>query len=380
MVRGRALLPVVLLLAFPSAAFPAARRVAAFDDPAGDAKGPGSYVLPASGEFQEGDFDLRRFTVSVDGDDVLIEVTLGAPIRPPEVAIREGSTPLPLDAGIFLQNVDVYVDTDSASRDGSAACIPGRRVAFADGRTWKAAVVLTPQPAAARAVTAEALGPAAARVIFPERVATRGRTIVARVPASALGGAPRPEWGWAVMVSGARWDRSYALQARLAGRGEPDAFTLPVLAVPERWAFGGAPAGDVHPRVLDVLLPAGVDQKAVLGSFDAAARTFARVPFVYGVPPPELAPVATATVAGPAAALAVADVADDLVTVSGPPAGVRPLQILRVVASDGSTVARLVVERVIDAGIVARAVEGKERIARGAVVVFDAATPSRSPP
>lgn len=368
----RQLVPIVALLALgPGLGLAASPRlVAAFDDPPGDDRGPGSYVLPTSGEFREGDFDLRRFAVSVEGDDVLLEVTLGAAVRPPEVTVREGSTPIPLDAGIYLQNVDVYLDSDPASRAGSAACIPGRRVGFADGRTWKAAIVLTPQPAAARAVTREALGAAAERVLFPERVQSRGRTLVARVPASALGGTPRPEWGWAVMISGARWDRSYALQAKLRDPGATDAFTLPVLAVPERWAFGGAPPGDAHPQVLDVLTPPGGDQKAALGSFDAAAKRFARVPFVYGVPPPPPPAVAPTPTA-----LAVADVSDDLVTVSGPPAGVRPLQIGRVLGSDGQTVARLVVERVLDAGFVARAVDGKERIGRGAAVVFDAPTP-----
>ena len=50
-----------------------------------------------------------------------------------------------------------------------------------------------------------------------------------------------------------------------------NAFTMPVLSVREAFAFGGAPEGNLHPRVVDVLLPPGVDQKAVLGSFDASA-------------------------------------------------------------------------------------------------------------
>jgi len=306
---------------------------------------------------------------------VMLEVTLGAAVRRPAVPIREGSTPLPLDAGIYLQNVDVYVDTDPASREGSAAAVPGRRITFADGQTWKAAVVLTPQPAAARAVTREALGASSDRVFFPDRVETRGRTIIARVPTSALGGAPRPEWGWAVVVSGARWDRSYDLQGRLSGRHEPDAFTMPVLAVPERWAFGGAPAGDAYPRVLDVLLPAGADQATVLGAFDASTKRFAAVPFVYGVPPP--APALVVSSSSSPATLTVADVAGDLVTVAGPSAGIGPLQILRVIGPDGETAARLVVEKVLDAGIVARAVEGNARIVRGAAVLPEAA---KAPP
>jgi hypothetical protein len=238
-------------------------------------------------------------------------------------------------------------------------------------------VILTPQPEAALAIAAEALGREVDRVHFATRLQVRGRTVVARVPASALGGAPKPEWGFAVVVSGASWERSFSLAERVRAAKEVNAFTMPVLAVPERWAFGGAPPGDLYPRVLDVLLPPGADQKAVLGSFDPATRTFARVPFVYAVAPPA-PPVADA--ARLVAALSVADVAEDVVSISGPVAGLKPLQLGSVLAPDGSTAARIVVIQLLDAGLVARVVEGKERVVRGARVVFEAPTPSPPPP
>lgn len=371
MARGPLDLLVAALLCSPLGVAAAAPRVvASLDDPAGDEQGPGSYSLPASGEFQRGDFDLRHFTVSIDGDDVLFEVTLGAPIRPPQVAIRSGSTPVPLDNGVYLQNVDIYVDTGGEA-PGFSRCVPGRRVGFAGGATWKVAVVLAPLPAAAREATVEALGKKAAdRVLFAERIQSRGRTLVARLPAAALGGPPRPEWGYAVMISGAAWDRSYAMVAKLRGADEVDALTLPVLPVAERWAFGGAPRGDLYPRVLDVLLPEGADQKAVLGSWDAATRTFARVPFVYAVKPAPPA-VAGGATQPPEPLRTVADVAGEVVSISGPPNGLKPLQLGRVVAPDGATVARIVVIQLVDGGLVARAVEGKERVERGARVVFE---------
>jgi hypothetical protein len=353
--------------------------VAAFDDPEGDAYGPGGYQPPGDGEFMDGDFDLRRFAVQIDGDDVLFQVTLGAPIRQPAVTQRTNSTELQLWNGIYLQNIDIYLDTSRAPGSGYAACIPGRRVAFADGRTWEAAVVLTPQPGPARAITRDALGDAAAHVIFPENLRARGRTVVARVPAAALGGLPAKEWGYSVHVSGARWERSFKVTDRLLGRAEADAFTMPVLGVREAWAFGGAPAGNAHPRVVDVLLPPGVDQKAVLGSFDAATGALARVPFVQIEPergPPPVAPsppaLASATApAGPAAELSVADVADGLVSLSGSARGLEPMRLGRVLGPDGATVARVVVIQVVEGGAVVRAVEGGDRIVRGARVRFD---------
>lgn len=392
-------------LAFPLPGAAAPSLVAAFDDPAGDDTGPGTYVAPGDTEFRPGDFDLRRFAVLVDGADVLLQVTLGAPIRRPSVTARTNSTELALDAGIYLQNIDVYVDTAPDDATGSDACIPGRRVAFAGGHRWKAAVVMTPQPGAAREIAAEALGPAAGRVHFAGRLAVEGRTVTARVPIAFFGAAPSRAWAWSVQVSGATWERTFSLQPRLLGGEEQNAFTMPVVGVREAWAFGGAPKGDAHPRVVDVLLPAGVDQKAVLGSFDAKASAWARVGFVVaGAAGPEVVPplssppaaagdaagtVASAPQAGalppalrpsppaPAApgavtggAWVVADVAGDVVTVSGPAAGLAPLRLGRVLAGDGGTLARVVVLHVVEGGLVARVLEARGKIERGAQVSF----------
>lgn len=397
-------LPLLLaaVLALPGAASAAPVLVASFDDPAGDASGPGTYVPPGDTEFHPGDFDLRRFAVLVDGDDVLLRVTLGAVIRRPAVTQRTNSTELPLTNGIYLQNIDVYVDTAPEDRSGFDVCIPGRRVAFAGGHTWKAAVVMTPQPGPARDITAEALGPAARKVLFAERLEVEGRTVTARVPAAFFGGLPTKAWGWSVQVSGASWERTFALQQRFLGGEEANAFTMPVQGVREAWAFGGAPKGEAHPRVVDVLLPASVDQKAILGSFDAKTGAFARVPFVVDGPggprletplPPLPSPAALAPPAaplppslrpapptGPAAvpgstALVVADVAGDMVSVSGQAAGVAPMRLGRVLGPGGETVARLVVIHVVDGGLVARVVEGRERVERGAKVSFEAEAP-----
>jgi carbohydrate-binding DOMON domain-containing protein len=196
--------------------------------------------------------------------------------------------------GITLQNLDLYLDTDPAPGAGSTACIPGRRVAFAGGRTWESAVVFTPQPGAARAITQEALGGAADRVIFVDGLQVRGRTVIARVPAALLGGPPRPTWGYSLHLSGAAWERTFALTSRLRGTRQADAFTMPVLTTPEAWAFGGGAMGEAHPRVVDVLLPQGADQKKVLGSYDEAAGAYAQVPFVVAGATPGSAVIAPA--------------------------------------------------------------------------------------
>ena len=358
----------------------APRLVAAFDDARDDAYGPGSYVPPGDTQFQPGDFDLRRLAVLVDGDDVLFEVTLGAEIRVPQDLYRLNSTPARLWNNLYLQNIDIYVDTDPTSPAGHTACVPGRRVAFAGGRTWKRAVILTPQPGLAQAVVADALPAASKKMIFPDRLQLRGRTLIARVPADQLGGLPTPAWGYSVHVSGATWERNLRVLDRLTGTVEADAFTMPILSMREAWTFGGAPDNDAFPRVVDVLLPPGVDQREVLGSYQPASGAWARVPFVYaqapGSPPPPGASPDGVPAAPQRTDFKVVDVSGTMVTVAGPVKGLQPMQLGQVLGPKGEPVARLVIVQLLDKGVVASAVDGAERIAAGAQVRFERPAPT----
>jgi hypothetical protein len=170
-----------------------------------------------------------------------------------------------------------------------------------------------------------------------------------------------------VQLSGAAWERSFEAVDRLRGKQEANAFTMPVLSVRQAWAFGGAPMGSAHPRVVDVMLPPSVDQRAVLGSFDGEKGTFAKVPFVYATPTSTPTPTSTST---PAPALTVADVSGEMVSIAGPTEGLRPWQLGRVLSEGGEAVARVVVLQVHPGGAVASAVEGKEKIRKGARVSF----------
>jgi len=375
-VRVPSKLAVVAVLTLSSLALGAERTlIASFDDPAGDANGPGSYQPPGDPDLLPGDFDLRRFAVFEEGDNVVFEVTLGESFRSPTSTQRYNSTPLNLNNNIYFQNVDIYLDTDQTPGSGYAMCIPGRRVAFADGHTWEYAVVLSPQPGPARAVAEGVLGDAARRVRFPENLQSRGKTVTARVPWSFFGGRPTKDWGYSVHVSGARWERSFSVVDRLAGRHEADAYTMPVIGVREAWAFGGAPQGKAHPWVVDVLLPPGVDQAKVLGSFDVKTGAYAQVPFVYasGVAPPPVTPTTVTATATPAPALSVADVSEGVISIRGPSKGVGVMQIGKVLGPEGTPVAKVIVTQVLEAGVVGRAVEGGDQIRPGMAVEF--ATP-----
>lgn len=375
----------------PAAAAGKAELVAAFDDAATDAHGPGSYVAPGDSEIRDGDFDLRRFEVWRDGREVVFKVTFAMPFREPGATARTSAIQLQLWNRIYLQNVDIYIDTDPGAV-GHTSCIPGRRVAFPVGQSWKKAVVLTPQPGPAQNITEAALGGDAIDVVFPKNLQTTGRTVIARVPIFDLGGAPTAAWGYSVHVSGASWERTFSAVDRIfKDKLEPNAFTMPVVPVREAWAFGGAPDGRSFPRVVDVLLPAGFDQKRVLSAWDDKSGQFARVPFVSlapsgpaaaapsgpaAAPPPSLAlPEAPAAPPPPPPPreLRVADFVDTAVTIDGDVAGIKPMMIGRVVDGSGATVARLIVGKVLDHGLLASVIDGQERLERGAAVKFDAA-------
>ena len=373
---------VLLIAVIAAAPSRATERVliAGFDDPAGDANGPGYYQPPGDTDFLPGDFDLRRFAVFEEGDKVVFEVTLGESFRVPPSTQRYNSTPLDLHNNIYLQNIDIYIDTDPTPGSGYGMCIPGRRVAFADGHTWEYAVVLTPQPGEARAVTEGVFGgEAARRVLFPQNLQTQGKTIIARIPWAFFGGRPTKDWGYSVQVSGARWERTFAVIDRLASRHEADAYTMPVIGVREAWMFGGAPQGKAHPWVVDVLLPSGMDQSKVLGSFDVKTGAYAQVPFVYGTgkaPPPVVVTGLTASTSA-APALSVVDVSGAVISMRGETRGVGVMQIGKVLGPDGTPVAKVIVSQVIEGGVVGRAVEGGDQIRPGMGVEFGTPGPGK---
>jgi hypothetical protein len=370
-----------VLLAMPGTAAP--ETIIELEDPPGDADGPGGYSPPSDSELSADDFDLRKFVVRVDGHDVIFEVTVGASIRAPGTPQRTNTTPTQLTNGIYYQNIDIYIDTDPTPGLGYDTCIPGRRVAFADGRTWERAVVLTPQPASARAVVEGALPDLAPFITFPGPLMVRGRTIIARVPVSRLGGRPATSWGWSVQLSGAAWERNFNLVERVKGSAAPDALTLPVLTTAERWAFGGSSGGRAHPQVVDIIVPVGADQHEILSRFNDDTVTFAAVPFVYGKPPPttvvQTPPPRVPEALPPSDRLTVADVSNELISIQGSVAALKPMMIGAVLGPDGATAARVVVMQLVPGGLVATALDNREKILRGATVRFAATAAPQTP-
>ncbi|MEZ4430765.1 MAG: glucodextranase DOMON-like domain-containing protein, partial [bacterium] len=262
---------------------------------------------------------------------------------------------------------DVYLDTTPGA--GFTEGIPGRRVSFAPADAWDHAIVLTPQPYKVRAVL-EGWGPPGAHVSVPADVYTQGPTAIARVPLDRLGGPPAPHWGYAIAVSGARWDETLAVVDLLTDERHLDAYTLPVHTVAENEAFGGGALGDAHTQVIDVFTPPGQRQRDALAgrAILPMNRLEARPP----TPPPlaAAAPAEAPPAAGPTPAdPTIKDILDTTVVITGAPP-TAPYRLAEVYGPDGRRAGKVVVTAIHPEFVTATIVEGLATIQRGMTVRF----------
>jgi len=384
-------LTVTLLLALAAAAGPkvgaaggssaakAAYRVA-FDDAVGDDRGPGNYVPPSGSWYTRGAFDLRRVEVRREGPDVVFEITLGAVIRRPHQVRRTSAQRIELNNGIYLQNIDIYIDTDGSPLSGTTEVVPGRNVTVAAQTPWDKAVVITPQPHLARSIMDG--WKYASRVLTPNRVTASGARVTARVHVNELG-EPAAHWGYVVMVTGALWEETFDVVGRLVGEHQRNVLTMPVLTVAEDQIFGGGELHGLQPWVIDILTPPEQRQSRILSGFDVKSKRLAAVPMVYAAPEahkaaaaaapalPSLAPRLPPGVAPGAVILRVSDKQEDMVVLQREGADVKPFTLGTVLDAEGQAVAQVVVTAVYAKFVLVTAVEGVDEINVGAAVRFD---------
>lgn len=341
------------------------------EDPVGDDHGPGRYLYPTdSFLYRRGSFDLRRFEVEVEGDVVLFHITVGEPIRRPTIAKSSNASEIRLDNNIYVQNLDIYIDTEAGR--GFTEAIPGRNVSFEPDSAWDVAIVLTPQPFAARSMLDD--WKPVRRVIFPTNVRSNGSRLTARVPLHELGSLPRPHWGYQVLLTGATWGASFDVVNRYA-LGQPiNAFTMPVTTVPETDKLGGGELSFVHPYVVDMLAPEGRTQEKILSGYDEAAKQRAVIPMVYPDATTRSAHASRAPAAPPETpgevVLTVKNVDGDQVVLERK--NLAPIEVYQMgVVMDGDReLGRVVVTSVHPAFVLTTAVEGQTELRPGFSVRF----------
>jgi hypothetical protein len=271
-------------------------------DPAGDDYGNGKLVYPLNPDYQQGDLDLLSLAAHRVENGTQFEATFARPVRTPQRRTIDAlGTQLDQVArlGFYNFNLDVYVDTDGVAGSGSSTTLPGRGVLIDDATAWEKVISLTPDPQAARAelkrivirderrrdqaegnkgiitdqTRSELRESVDEYVFFPTMVRVAGNRISFFVPDSFLG-APRSEWNYVVAVTGADVVQRLDQQNRLMRMGDPSESLMILPVAPGRPTdrFGGALENDTFlPPLVDVIVPAGADQKTVLSSYDANA-------------------------------------------------------------------------------------------------------------
>ena len=249
------LIAAVLAVGLGSAGAAGAQSVV-FEDPVGDDRGPGTYVYPSDPVYVRGAFDITRFEVRPGAGYVDFAVTVAADL----------TNPWRRTAGFSLQFPIVFV---AALEMGIDEGLPGQNVMF-DMPGWDRAVLMSPQPPAdvRREVERRDLETVA---IVPSRLWTEGRTIVARVPLSALPEGQPDEWAYQVLMQA---NDGMATGRRL--------LMSVVYELEGRHSFGGGDDGDCDPHVIDMLTPPGEDQYAILGDYvcDADDERLALIPLL----------------------------------------------------------------------------------------------------
>lgn len=278
------------------------------EDPRGDDHGDGALVFPLRDDLRPGDLDLVSLVAWPDPRGTRFEATFARPIaRPGARALDVTGAPLSSVAklGFYTFNLEIYIDTDRVPGSGLTAMLPGRKAEVAPASAWERLIVLAPRPHETRGAlrrmsrSALMLGLKQAsssledRVLFVTRVQVSGSTLRFVVPTSFLGGPARPGWGYVVAVSGADLMQRLDLPVLgLPGIGGLERLAIiPIEGGPGTDRFGGAREGDpLVPPLVDIAVPPGQSQEAILRGDDPATGRPVRLPAV--VPAGKQAPAA----------------------------------------------------------------------------------------
>ncbi len=310
--RGAA---AVLALAVAAPVF-AGSELFRLTDPRGDDNGDGTLRYPINYYgVAPGDLDLLSLVARRVSGGTEFEATLAAPVRSPEgrtIDIGGGQMKTVARFGFYDLNLDIYIDMDRRPDSGGVRTLPGRKATVEPASGWERAIMLTPRPHEAasslrrsmlrslrrelelagegEAADMEKLGamiPAdlERHVFFPSRIRVSGRSIRFFVPDDFLGGPASAQWSYVVFTSGADVDQRFTLPDALGGSAEDGLFILPAAPGGAADRFGGRRDDDRgQPPIVDLIVPPGRDQAAILSSYDISGKRWVELPGV--VPEP----------------------------------------------------------------------------------------------
>ncbi len=306
------LAPIALVAVSGAAPFASAEPVVELADPENDDHGDGRFVYPSQG-FERGDLDVVKFTVENLDDHAVFTVEFDGRIdRPGRGAADELGRDLNRIArhGFYKFNVDVYIDTDRRPGSGYTRLLPGRLAEVAPDDAWDVAVLAVPRPAVIQGVlrelTTEELvdaqidGEVSAdearrlarqqaatfhrSVHFPADYRVRGKRLSFEVPHAVLGGEARATWGYTVFVTAADLQASLEFMSATSVTSNTNAMLGVVPINPgEEWTdrfAGGQPGEPLQPPIVDLFVPDGMSQEAVLSDYSSRRERPAILPAV----------------------------------------------------------------------------------------------------
>jgi hypothetical protein len=274
-------------------------------DPRGDDYGDGSIDYPMSGEMKKGDLDLIELAAFPTDGGTMFSATFAQPIDVPQrQTVDTVGTSLDEMArlGFYTFNIDIYIDTDRQPDSGSVSTIPGRKLLIDPATAWEKVIIVTPDPGLARSELRRLLydvekkemratGEKAdeptmkakretlranidAYTYFPDRITVQGSRIDFFVPSSVFAGSAKPDWAYTVVVSGADLVERLDTRGRLVGTETYDTLYILPVNVGRPLITWATTREDfvLQPPVIDVILPAGQDQKQVLGDFSGTKQ------------------------------------------------------------------------------------------------------------
>lgn len=247
---------VLVLIVLLSSNLLAAELIFEHEDQRGDEFGPGTYIYPKSQVFEpyEGLFDLKHFKVEEDDDFYNFYFQF-----------REINNPWRAPQGFSHQLIQVYIDNQKGGRTDTFK--PGANVKFEQRHPWNKLIKITGWDVKVydeddnENVSGELEGSAAKRI--------DQTTIKAQISKEKLDELTQAYY--------------YVLVGSFSPFG-PDNYRQ-VEYEPSGWSFGGGEDKEINPNVIDILVPEGLSQKEILGSYEIEDKELAVLRAVGPEPP-----------------------------------------------------------------------------------------------
>ena len=245
-------------------------EIGTISDPQGDDNGPGTYVYPTNDAFNDGAFDLTKVGIYDDGTSYNFVTTIGGDLRNPWGGNQ-----------ISVQRMDFYINTGGAGT-GPVDALPGTNATLASPYTF----VVTGS-GFATPVVRDAGGTVIANASLLAIPGTR--QVAVSVPKTAFGSADLAAATYGVtMMSHADTNEGVGGIRPVYAKDYWDASPGNGMSWIQEYRFGGGageftdgnPARDTDsgdPNVMDILVPAGQAQGAVL---DWTANSPVVLPYV----------------------------------------------------------------------------------------------------